>query len=213
VRVRRDARGQTTVRGTLDVTGGIISAQGQTLAIESGVVVYNGPIGNPYIDVRAVRKIEDQTPPVKVGLRIQGNANRLTSTIFSEPAMAENRALAFLVLGRDIDQESDADSGQLVAAAINLGLSQSKSLIGELQRATGLDELSAVAETQDSFAIAAGKRIGKDLYLRYTYNTLTAMGAILISFNLSERWRLEALSGENSAMDILYRISDRPLRR
>jgi translocation and assembly module TamB len=143
---------------------------------------------------------------VKVGLHIRGNADRLTSSVFSEPAMAENRALAFLVLGRDIDEESKAESGQLLTAAINLGLSQSKSLTGQLQRISGLDELSAVAEAEDSFAIAAGKRIGKDLYLRYTYNTLSAVGAILISFDLTERWRLEALSGEDSAMDILYRI-------
>jgi translocation and assembly module TamB len=206
LRVRRDARGQTSVRGTLDVAGGRIDAQGQSLVIESGVVVYNGPVGNPFIDVRAVREIPNQTPPVKVGLRIRGDANRLTSTIFSEPAMAENRALAFLVLGRDIDAQSDADSGELLTAAINLGLSQSKSLIGELQRAAGLDELSAVAEGEDSFALAAGKQIGEDLYLRYTYNTLTAVGAILISLDLSDQWRLEALSGEDSAMDILYRI-------
>jgi translocation and assembly module TamB len=206
LRVRRDARGQTSVRGTLDVAGGRIDAQGQSLVIESGVVVYNGPVGNPFIDVRAVREIPNQTPPVKVGLRIRGDANRLNSTIFSEPAMAENRALAFLVLGRDIDAQSDADSGQLLTAAINLGLSQSKSLIGELQRAAGLDELSAVAEGEDSFALAAGKQIGEDLYLRYTYNTLTAVGAILISMDLTDQWRLEALSGEDSAMDILYRI-------
>jgi translocation and assembly module TamB len=204
--VRRDARGQASVRGTLDVTGGLISAQGQVLAIESGTVVYNGPIANPYVDIRAVREIKDQTPPVKVGLRIRGDVHRLTSTVFSEPPMAENRALAFLVLGRDIDQESTDDNNQLLTAAINLGLRQSKSLTGQLQRMTGLDELSAVAEAEDSFAIAAGKRIGESIFLRYTYNTLTAAGAILVSFDLSDRWRLEALSGESASMDILYRI-------
>jgi len=203
--VRRDARGQTSARGNLDITGGVVSAQGQTLSIESGVVIFTGPIGNPYIDLRAVREITGATP-VKVGLHIRGNANRLTSTVFSEPPMAENRALAFLVLGRDIDTRSESDSSQLIAAAINLGLSRSGSLTGELQRITGLDELSAVAEGQDSFAIVAGKRITRDIFIRYTYNTLTAAGAILISFDLSRRWRLEVESGENSAVDLLFRF-------
>ncbi len=206
VNVRRDARGQASVRGSLDITGGLLSAQGQTLMIESGLVVYSGPVGNPYIDIRAVRAIPGQTPPVKVGLHIRGNVNNLTSSVFSDPVMAETRALAFLVLGRDLDEQSEADSGQMLTAAINLGLSQSKSITAELQRITGLDELSAVAESQDSFAIVAGKRISKGIYLRYTYNTLTALSAVLISFDLTDRWRLEALSGENSAMDILYRF-------
>lgn len=207
LRVRRDARGQTSARGTLDVSGGVIAAQGQVLTIESGTVIYNGPIANPYLDVRAVRQIEGQKPPVKVGLHIRGDARRLTSTIFSEPPMAENRALGFLVLGRDIEQgQSEDDSGALLAAAINLGLGQSRSLIGQLQRAAGLDELSAVAEGQDGFSLAAGKRISESVYLRYLYNTLTAVGAILISFELTERWRVEAVSGEESAMDVLYRI-------
>jgi len=206
VTVRRDAQGRNSVRGTLAVTGGMVAAQGQNLRIESGTVVYNGPVTNPFVDLRAAREFPDEKPPVKVGLHVTGTARRLTSTIYSEPPMADDRALGFLVLGRDIGEQSEADSSQLVAAAINLGISQSSSIIGGLQRASGLDELSAVAEGQDSFALAAGKRIGDDLYLRYTYNTLTAVGAILISFDITDRWRLEALSGEEASMDLLFRL-------
>jgi autotransporter translocation and assembly factor TamB len=206
VNVQRDARGQPRVRGTLDVTGGRLVTQGQTLEIEGGTVAYNGPVGNPYIDVRAVREVDDGSQSVRVGLRIQGNVNRLTSTVYSEPAMAENRALGYLILGRDIEAEqTDEDSNQLLTAAINLGLSQSKSLTSKLRQISGLDELSAVAESEDSFAIAAGKRISDQLFLRYTYNTLTAASAVLISLHLTDRWSLEAQSGEYSAMDLLYR--------
>jgi translocation and assembly module TamB len=141
-----------------------------------------------------------------VGLRIQVNVNRLTSTVYSEPAMAENRALGYLILGRDIEAEqTDEDSNRLLTAAINLGLSQSKSLTSKLKQISGLDELSAVAESEESFAIAAGKRISDQLFLRYTYNTLTAASAVLISLHLTDRWSLEAQSGEYSAMDLLYR--------
>ncbi len=205
LRARLDAQGRTTLRGTLDVTGGLLSTQGQTLTIESGTVVYNGPVTRPYIDLRAVRIIDDVTPEVKVGLHIRGDANNLTSSVFSEPPMSETRALSFLVLGRDIDQQTaNSDSSQLMAAAINLGLSRSKGITSELMRMTGLDELSAMAETQDSFAIVAGKRITDDLYVRYTYNTLSAIGAFLVRYKLTSRWQLEAQSGEQSAMDLMY---------
>ena len=94
---------------------------------------------------------------------------------------------------------------RLLTAAINLGLSQSKSLTSKLKQISGLDELSAVAESEESFAIAAGKRISDQLFLRYTYNTLTAASAVLISLHLTDSWSLEAQSGEYSAMDLLYR--------
>lgn len=205
LRARVDEAGRASLNGTLNVAGGVLSAQGQTLSIESGTVVYNGPVDRPYIDLRAVRVIDTVTPSVKVGLHIRGDADNLTSSVFSEPAMAETRALSFLVLGRDINQSTaDSDSGQLMAAAINLGLSRSKGITGELMRMTGLDELSAMAEAQNSFAIVAGKRITDDLYVRYTYNTLSAAGAFLLRYSLTERWHLEAQSGDNPAMDLLY---------
>ncbi|MEQ8857012.1 MAG: translocation/assembly module TamB domain-containing protein [Pseudomonadales bacterium] len=205
LRARLDAQGRTTLRGTLNITGGVLAAQGQTLSIESGTVVYNGPVTRPYIDLRAVRLIDDVTPEVKVGLHIRGDANNLTSSVFSEPAMSETRALSFLVLGRDIDQQTaNSDSSQLMAAAINLGLSRSKGITSELMRRTGLDELSAMAESQNSFAIVAGKRITDDLYVRYTYDTLSALGAFLVRYELTKRWQLEAQSGEQSAMDLMY---------
>ncbi len=207
LQARLDAHGRTTLRGTLNVTGGELTTQGQTLTIESGSVIYNGPVNRPYIDVRAARTIDTVTPAVKVGLHISGNANNLSSSVYSEPAMSETRALGFLVLGRDIEQQSSGDdSSRMMAAAINLGLSRSKGIASELMQVTGLDELSASAEAGNSFDIVAGKRIYRGLYVRYTYNTLSAVGAFLVRYTLTRHWQLEAHSGEQSAMDLLYSI-------
>jgi translocation and assembly module TamB len=205
LQARLDERGRTTLRGTLDVTEGVLAAQGQNLTIESGTVIYNGPVTRPFIDVRAVRVIENVTPTVKVGLHIRGDADSLTSSVFSEPAMSDTRALSFLVLGRDVEQSTaGSDGSELVTAAINLGLSRSQNIAEELMRVTGLDELSAMAEAQNSFAIVAGKRISDDLYVRYTYNTLSAVGTFLVRYNLGTRWQLEGRSGEYSAMDLMF---------
>jgi translocation and assembly module TamB len=203
---RVDAEGRQSLHGALQIEGGAVLTQGQTLTIESGNVVYNGPVDNPYIDLRATRTIDTESPSVTVGVHIRGSADNLTSTIFSDPAMSETRALSYLILGRDIGDPSDTDTSQLAAAAINLGLRSSSSIVADLQRIAGLDELSAVAETQKSFAIVAGKRIGPSLYVRYTYNTLSTIGALIVRYDLTRRWRVEALSSEYSAMDLFYRI-------
>ncbi len=205
---RLDERGRASLRGKVDVTGGVVTAQGQTLALESGSIVFNGPITNPYVDLRAVRIIDDRTPPIKVGLHIQGTATNLTSSVYSEPPMSDVRALSFLVLGHDLEQGASANNALLLAAAANLGLSQAGSVISELKRFTGLDELSAMADSQQSFAIVAGKRITEDMYVRYIYDTLSAVGALLIRYHLTDRWVLEGRTSTVSSMDILYGIEN-----
>jgi len=122
--------------------------------------------------------------------------------------MSDVRALSFLVLGHDLEQGASANNTLLMAAAANLGLSQAGSVISELKRFTGLDELSAMADSQQSFAIVAGKRITEDMYVRYIYDTLSAVGALLIRYNLTDRWVLEGRTSTVSSMDILYGIEN-----
>jgi len=66
---------------------------------------------------------------------------------------------------------------------------------------------SALAAEQNDVAIVAGKRINKDLYVRYSYNALSAIGALIIRYHLTDRWRLDATNDASSSMDLLYEFS------
>ena len=65
-----------------------------------------------------------------------------------------------------------------------------------------------MADSQQSFAIVAGKRITEDMYVRYIYDTLSAVGALLIRYHLTDRWVLESRTSTVSSMDILYGIEN-----
>ena len=65
-----------------------------------------------------------------------------------------------------------------------------------------------MADSQQSFAIVAGKRITEDMYVRYIYDTLSAVGALLIRYHLTDRWVLEGRTSTVSSMDILYGIEN-----
>ena len=95
----------------------------------------------------------------------------------------------------------------MLSAAISLGLSQSEGVVQQLRKALGLDELAALAAEQNDVAIVAGKKISDDLYVRYTYNAISAVGALIIRYHLSDRWRLEATNDANASMDLLYELS------
>ena len=85
-----------------------------------------------------------------------------------------------------------------------MGLSQTQGVVQQLRGVLGLDELSALAAEQNDVAIVAGKKITDDLYVRYSYNALSAVGALIIRYHLTDRWRLEASNDVNSSMDLLY---------
>jgi autotransporter translocation and assembly factor TamB len=66
---------------------------------------------------------------------------------------------------------------------------------------------SALAAEQNDVAIVAGKRINKDLHVRYSHNALSAIGALIIRYHLTDRWRLDATNDASSSMDLLYEFS------
>lgn len=193
--------------GELEIYDGSLSASGQVLTVENGRILFTGDPNDPFIDMVAVRKIPDQTPPLKVGLKISGRADDLETTVYSEPTMNETRALSFLVLGRDFNEEADGDSQQLVTAALGFGLKQSQGVVQELRKVLGLDELSALAAAQNDVAIVAGKRITQDLYVRYSYNAISAVGALIVRYYLTDRWRLEVSNDVTSSMDLFYEFT------
>ncbi len=195
------------LHGELTVADGSLNASGQSLKVKEGRIVFSGDPTQPYVDLIATRDIKDYSPPLEVGLRISGRTDALKTSVYSMPAMNETRALSFLVLGRDFNEASEADSNLLLSAAISLGLMQSEGVVEQLRGVLGLDELAALAAEQNDVAIVAGKRITEDLYVRYSYNALSAVSALIIRYHLSDRWRLEATNDVNSSMDLLYEFS------
>jgi translocation and assembly module TamB len=193
------------LRGELRTREGRLEAQGQTLTVQSGRVLYTGAVDNPYLDLVATREITDHTEPLKVGLRVRGPADQLETSVFSEPVMSQTRALSFLVLGRDLNETEGGDNSLLINAAIGLGLKGAIPIVDQLKTGLRLDELTAAAGGDD-VEIIAGKRVTKDLYVRYTYNALASISAFVIRYSLNERWRLEASSSDAASMDLLYKI-------
>ena len=197
----------TAIHGTLTVAEGSLEANGIKLDIQQGDIIFSGNPQIPFIDVIAARTLRSQSTPLRVGLRVTGIADQLNTQVYSDPPMNNLRALSYLALGRDFKESSARDNQQLMLAALSLGLSQSNGVIKQIRSRLGLDELSALSAEQNEFAIIAGKRINQDLYVRYSYNALSAVGALIIRYYLNERWRVEATNDINHSMDLLYEFA------
>ncbi|WP_440468875.1 translocation/assembly module TamB domain-containing protein [Pseudomonas sp. YH-1] len=187
-------------RGELRLNNGRYRAYGQKLTIRRARLLFAGPIDQPFLDVEAIRKVDD----VVAGLRLTGNAEQPRSEVFSEPAMSQQQALSYLVLGRPMS--SGEDNNMLGEAALALGLAGSAPLTGEVAQRLGIQDFQLDTEgTGNSTSVVASGQLSDRLSLRYGVGVFEPANTIALRYLLSKKVYLEAASGLASSLDIFYK--------
>jgi translocation and assembly module TamB len=197
---------QIRADGKLTLVDGVFEAYGQRLTITDGSMLFTGPLDNPFVSVRAIRKIESVNGTVTAGIDLRGPAQNLVASVFSEPTMAESDALSYLVLGRPLEQSTATEGSQLSGAAVALGLRQAARITNQIGQAFGLDQLEVAGSGGSTTALVAGKQVSSRLYVRYAYGVFSQLGSVLLRYRLSRRLTLETSTGETQSMDLLYQV-------
>lgn len=188
-------------RGELWLNDGRYRAYGQRLTVRRARLLFAGPLDQPYLDIEAVRQTDD----VIAGIRLSGSAEQPTTQIFSEPAMSQEQALSYLVLGRPLSTTGE-DSNMLAQAALGLGLMGSADLTGGLAKNLGIQDFQL--DTQGSgtaTSVVASGNISEKLSLRYGVGVFEPANTIALRYKLSKKVYLEAASGIASSLDIFYK--------
>jgi translocation and assembly module TamB len=192
--------------GVLNVTQGVYKAYGQNLAIERGRLIFNGPLDNPGLDVRAVREVDGGD--IKVGIALAGTVQQPESTLFSTPQQTQSDTLSYLLTGRAMSGLSGDQSSLLVEAVSQLGVVGGEGLVQQLGGSLGLDELGL--KTKDgNFAqseLALGKRLGARLYVRYIVSLFDSLQRVAITYQINKRVQLEAKAGVHQGIDLIYKL-------
>ncbi|HEU4617409.1 MAG TPA: translocation/assembly module TamB domain-containing protein [Gammaproteobacteria bacterium] len=197
-----DTGRSATAAGRLNVAGSY-TAYGQSLKLDRGELLFNGPIGNPALDVRAVRTIESTT----VGIELTGTLQMPETRLFSTPAMSEADALSYLLFGRPLRGTGGAEeTATLQTAAISMGLQQALPVVQRIGQTLGLDELTVGSTETDAGALMAGKYLSPKVYIRYSYGLFNRIGGLLLRFKVNDRLSLETRSGDEKSMDLLYTV-------
>ncbi len=188
-------------RGELDLVNGRYRAYGQRLTIRRARLLFAGPIDQPFLDVEAIRRVDN----VVAGLRLSGNAEQPSTTIFSEPAMSQEQALSYLVLGRPMGQSS-GDNNMLGQAALALGLAGSSSLTTSLAGSLGIKDFQLDTEGSGiTTSVVASGAITDRLSLRYGVGVFEPANTIALRYELTRKLYLEAASGLASSLDLFYK--------
>lgn len=189
--------------GYVSVVDGQYKAYGQELEIERGRLLFQGPYDNPGLDILAVR----ETPEYEVGLEIGGTLQQPSSRIRSAEGLSESQSMAILLTGKPLSEASAGEAYMLLSAVSGLGMSSGPGIQEEIARTLHVDELSINAD--DGFeqsSLSVGKYLSPRLFVRYVVGLFDQAYSVEMEYQMTDRLRLEATSGEAQSIDMIYKI-------
>ena len=186
-------------RGALQLVKGRYEAFGQELDLRRARLVFVGSVGEPYLDIEAVRRVDN----VVAGIRLSGSAQEPQTEVFSEPPMSQDQALSYVILGRPL--QSQGDQGQVSRAALSLGLNRASGITRDIGEAFGIQDLTLEAEgSGEGSAVVASGYLTEDLSLRYGVGLFEPITTVALRYDLGRYFYVEAASGLASSLDIFY---------
>ncbi|MAD74596.1 MAG: hypothetical protein CML20_07385 [Rheinheimera sp.] len=203
----RQQQGKQTINGEVRLVDGTFRSYGQDLLIRSGKMTFSGPPDQPYLNVEAIRNPANMEDSVVAGIRVTGPADKPQITIFSEPAMPQANALSYLLVGRDLDSESGSAANAVTTSLIGMSIASSGSLVGEIGEAFGVSDLTLdTAGSGDNSQVTVSGYLTRDLQVKYGIGIFEPIGEFTLRYRLMQSLYLEAVSGLDNAVDLLYRF-------
>lgn len=223
VRLRAEGRDLPRASGTIRTVGGRFDAYGQQLAIERGILNFNGLLENPSLNVRAVRR----GLPVEPGVEVTGTARRPVVRLVSDPEMADAEKLSWLVLGHGSEQGGAGDASVLLSAAGAILGGESGGVVQQLKRSFGIDEFgvrsgsvgdsgsrlgtsrvaggnAAAADSTGNQIISVGKRLSSNVVLSYEQALGKTENIVKLTVRLTRGLSLIGRAGSDNALDLFY---------
>ncbi len=226
IRIRSKNGGPIISTGNIQTVGGTYEGYGQKLQIDRGILNFQGPIDNPGLNVRAIRR----GLAVEAGVEVIGTVDKPEVRLISEPNVPDPDKLSWMVLGRASDQMAGSEAGLLMSAAGAIfggdGGSSSK-IPSSISRSFGLDSLSfgttttapgtqlpaqTVAGTINSAApgdqvFSVGKRIAPDLVFSIERSLTDASNGMKLTWKLTRQFSIIGRAGSDNAVDGQYIFS------
>jgi translocation and assembly module TamB len=207
VRLRTPGNEPLRAQGEIKVARGTFEIYGRRLDIDPGALYFAGPVDNPALEIRAMRRNQ----AVEAGVEITGTARNPQVRLVSVPDVPDMEKLSWLTLGRRLDTASQSETeamqryGAALATTIGTGTFQSR-----IAQAVGLDEITVLPGTDaatDGGVVQLGKRVGDRIYLILEQRLSTAENIFKINYQLTRDWSVRLESGETDALDLFYTIS------
>jgi translocation and assembly module TamB len=202
VLVTRISGGATRASGELAIEEGTYDAYGQTFTIELGRLLYaGGPVTNPGLDLRASRV----AGTVTAGFEVRGTLENPRLTVFSDPVLNDNEALAYAITGRPLENMSVGQSATVTDAASSFALQQGNPFASSVARSLGLKEARLQSGgTFEQTELFLGTQLTPKLYLGYGLGLFENLNVFRLRYLLNSSFTLEAETSKEARANVLF---------
>jgi translocation and assembly module TamB len=193
--------GKMTMHGTVDMKEARYKQYGQDLAVREGRFAFNGPVDNPWLDVEATRVSRDKK--VTAVLSVTGLLKTPRTRIYSEPALPEAEALAYLITGRPLNQASESEGNMIAGAALSYGAGK----VSWLANKFGADEFEVrEGETLEDTLLAVGRHLTPDFYIGTKVGLFNKQAVVVLRRMLTEALSIQTEAGTSQRIKLNYEI-------
>ena len=141
-------------------------------------------------------------------VKVTGLAGSPSITVFSEPGMPQDQALAYILTGRSLENSGDASSsGSVGAALLGMGLAKTGNIVGGIGKAFGIKDLNLGTQgVGDSSKVVVSGNITPRLQVKYGVGLFDGLAEVTLRYRLLPQLYVQSVSGINQAFDLLYQF-------
>lgn len=205
LRTVTDESGFDRGTGELQVEEGKYTAYGRKLDIERGRLLFsNGPLSDPAIDLRAIKKF----PDITAGVNVRGTLRNPRMTFFSDPAVAQAQIVSLLLAGGSLESvQNTADpASRNSSARANLLLQGSALLFQQFGGKVGLDDVSVESNLNNDTSLVLGRYLSPRLYISYGIGLAEQINTIKMRYTIGDHWTIKTEAGTARSADLVYTI-------
>jgi len=208
VTVRSGYDAITRAAGVLSVQKGQYSAYARKLDIQSGRLIFtNGPIDDPGIEIRAVKRY----PDVTAGINVRGTLQEPRLSFFSNPSLPQSQIVSLILSGGGGDStlqmlQATAAQNQQATAANELLTQGGAILAQQLGSRIGLPDISVETDLNNGTSLVLGKYLSPRLYVSYGVGLTEELNAIRLRYSLGDHWTIRTTAGQIKGADLVFSV-------
>ena len=204
IRVRTDDSGISRGSGELQVEEGKYLAYGRNLDVQRGRLLFsNGLMGDPGLDLRAVKKF----PDITAGVNVRGTLRSPRMTFFSEPEVAQSQIVSLLLAGGSL--ESVQNSGSAPDPALRNGVSRAELMQGGAILAQQIGgrynfEAGVEQDLDNQTSLVLGRYLSPRLYVSYGVGLAEAINTVKMRYTIGDHWTIKTEAGTQRSADLVF---------
>ncbi len=199
ITVRSGYDAVTSATGELNIEQGKYTAYARKLDIQRGRLIFTGgPIGNPGIDIRAIKEF----PDVTAGVNVRGTLLQPRLSFFSDPSLTQSQIVSLILAGGSLESAQNRQAG-----AGNELLAQGGAILAQqLGSRVGIEDVSLESDLTNQTSLVLGRYLSPRLYVSYGVALTEQLNVLKLRYSLGDRWTIKTEVGTARGADLVYTI-------